>query len=91
VTRILADFGIRVDKPIKIFEDNQSVIHLSENPITARRSKHIDVRFKFIKELVLCGEIKLVYKPTEFQLADILTKGLTKDKFVKFWSMLNIL
>lgn len=73
-----------------IQEDNQSVIHLSENPLTSKRSKHIDVRFRFLKEMVHSGKIKLVYVPTESQLADGFTKGLVKAKFLKFRDSLRI-
>lgn len=50
----------------------------------SKRSEHINVRFKYLKELVLEGKIVLVYTPTESQLADILTKGLEKVKFECF-------
>jgi transposase InsO family protein len=87
---ILKDLNVSIVPPVLICEDNQSVISLSENPLMSKRSKHIDVRYKYLKELVLDGEIKLVYTPTELQLADILTKGLVICKFEKFQKMLNI-
>ncbi|KAK7580680.1 hypothetical protein V9T40_001309 [Parthenolecanium corni] len=88
---ILSDFNIRVQQPVVIFEDNQSVICLSENPITSKRSKHIDVRFKYVKEMVLDQEIKLTYLPSNRQLADGFTKGLTRVNFEAFRAMLHVL
>jgi len=86
---ILEDLNVFVELPISIREDNQSVISLAENPLMSKRSEHINVRFKYLKELVLEGKIVLVYTPTESQLADILTKGL-KVKFECFRKMFNI-
>lgn len=91
VLEILKDFQIAVKELIVIFEDNQSVIHLSENPITSKRSKHIDVRFRYLKKTVQSGRIKLQYVPTESQLADSFTEGLVKAKFVRFRDGLRVI
>ena len=63
-----------------IHEDNQSAIKLASNSITNDRSKHIDVRYHFIRDRIHRGEINLNYIPTKFQLADLMTKGLPKDQ-----------
>ena len=65
--------------PIIINEDNQSSIKLASNPIYNERSKHIDVRYHYIREMIEKKEIKLKYIPTNLQTADILTKGLTPE------------
>ena len=88
---LLKDLRVEVKAPYLVFEDNQSVISLSENPLMSKRSKHIDVRYKYVKEMVLNEEIELVYVPTEYQVADVLTKGLVKVKFEKFRRMLNLI
>jgi hypothetical protein len=64
------------DKPILIYEDNQSAIKTSQNRIHNSRSKHIDVRHHFIREQVERKQIKLEYIPTTDQIADIFTKSL---------------
>jgi hypothetical protein len=56
--------------------DNQLVIALSKNPVFHDRSKHIDIRFHFIRECVEEGRIKLDYVPTAKQVVDLLTKAL---------------
>ena len=69
------------DGPTKIYEDNQGAIAMSENPVHHKRTKHIDIRHHFIRERVESGDVKLVYVPTDRQIADILTKPLDRVKF----------
>ncbi|GKA38571.1 hypothetical protein Tco_0731122, partial [Tanacetum coccineum] len=60
--------------------DNKSAIALCCNNVQHSRSKHIDIRFHFIKEHVENGVIKLYFVNTEYQLADIFTKALARNK-----------
>ena len=62
--------------------DNAEAISLANNPLSSARTKHIDVRFHFLRELVRSKMIEVVYVPTKFQHADILTKPLTGEGFV---------
>jgi hypothetical protein len=78
--RLLEDLGYRQQDPTVIYEDNQGCIALSENPILHKRTKHIDIRYHFTREKVETGEVKLVYVPTEDQLADLLTKPLKRER-----------
>ena len=64
--------------------DNQSCIKLSENPVFHDRSKHIEIRCHFIRDYVQQGVVQLRYTPTGEQVADILTKALSKIKFTYF-------
>lgn len=81
--RVLADLGVIVEGPVTYFEDNQSCIKVVEEPKDSRRLKHVDIKFNFIRELVQEGYIKLSYIPTEKQLADVMTKGLSAGRFVR--------
>jgi hypothetical protein len=54
------------------------------------RSKHIEIRYHFIRDRVLKGAVKLQYIPTDEQLADIFTKPLVKGKFVFFRDKLRV-
>jgi hypothetical protein len=63
--------------------DNQAAISLCKNPVHHERSKHIDVRFHYIRECVEEGMIKVQHVNTNDQLADILTKSLGKQKFIE--------
>ena len=77
-------FNIKLPLPVistttPIFEDNSSTIMIAENKTVNDRTKHIDEKMHFIREVLLLREYKLWFVPTKFQIADILTKGLTTD------------
>ena len=67
-----------------IFEDNQGTIALAYNPVSRQRSKHIDIRYHFIREVLNKGYITLHYCPTSDMVADVLTKPSTKIQLDKF-------
>ena len=61
-------------KTITVKEDNQGAIVLAQNPIAHSRTKHIDIRFHFIREARENGTIDIVYCPTSEMIADLFTK-----------------
>ena len=65
-------------KPIVINEDNQGAIALTQNPIAHSRTKHIDIRFHFIRKAREEGIIDIVYCPTSEMVADLLTKPISR-------------
>ena len=67
-----------------IFEDNQGAIALSKNPVNRQRSKHIDVRYHFIRTTQNTGKVVVKYCPTADMAADLMTKASTKFKLQKF-------
>lgn len=69
---------------VKLYVDNQSAISLMKTGVMNKRSKHIDVRYHFIHEKIVTGEINVMYCPTDKQIADLLTKPLCKVKFNLF-------
>ncbi|GFX52557.1 retrovirus-related Pol polyprotein from transposon TNT 1-94 [Trichonephila clavipes] len=66
--------------------DNQSAIRLVKNPEFHNRTKHIDIRYKFIREQYENKQLNVKNCSSEVQAADILTKPLTKDRFLKLKS-----
>ena len=66
---------------IKVLEDNQGTKTLIENPLSSARSKHIDVCFYFIRELVQAHKISVEYVASAEQHAGILTKALSRANF----------
>lgn len=72
------------------FMDNQSAIQLIKNPVFHKRSKHIDVRFHFIREKYKEGAFELFSVPSNEMIADILTKALPRDKFQYLRSLMNV-
>ena len=69
-------------RPTVIYCNNQSCIKLTENPVFHDRSKHIEIRYHFIRDYVQKGAVKLEYISTDEQVADILTKSLPRGKHV---------
>jgi hypothetical protein len=70
--------------------DNQSCIKMTENPVFYGRSKHIEIRYHFIRDMVQRGALKLQYISTDEQVADVLTKPLSCVKFEHFRDKLGI-
>ncbi|GKA85186.1 integrase, catalytic region, zinc finger, CCHC-type containing protein [Tanacetum coccineum] len=76
----LLDYGFRYTK-IPIYYDSQSAIAISCNPVQHSRTTHINIRYHFIKEHVEKGTIELYFVGMEYQLADLFTKALPKERF----------
>ncbi|GJQ96370.1 hypothetical protein Tco_0007509 [Tanacetum coccineum] len=76
----LTDYGFHFDK-IPMYCDSKAAIAISCNPVQHYRTKHIDVRYHFIKEQVEKDIFKLFFVGTEYQLADLFTKALPEDRF----------
>ncbi|GJW73832.1 retrovirus-related pol polyprotein from transposon TNT 1-94 [Tanacetum coccineum] len=74
------DYGLKFNK-IPLYCDNKSAIALCCNNVQHSRSKHIDVRYHFMKEQVENGVVELYFVRTEYQLADIFTKALPRERF----------
>ncbi|GJX40097.1 retrotransposon protein, putative, ty1-copia subclass [Tanacetum coccineum] len=75
----LTDYGIGFNK-IPMYCDNKIAIALCCNNVQHSRSKHIDIRFHFIKEQVENEVVKLYFVNTEYQLADIFTKAFGRER-----------
>ncbi|GJZ64837.1 retrovirus-related pol polyprotein from transposon TNT 1-94 [Tanacetum coccineum] len=76
----LTDYGFQFNK-IPLYCDNKSAIALCCNNVQHSRAKHIDVRYHFIKEQAENGIVELYFVWTEYQLADIFTKPLPRERF----------
>lgn len=76
--------------PVVLYIDNKSAIDLAKNPVFHGRSKHIDIRFHFIRECVERGEVIVKHIRTDMQRADCLTKALATVKFEQMRSLLGV-
>jgi len=67
-----------------LFQDNQSAMYLEKNGISSssRNTRHINIRYYFIKDRIKSGEVELIYCPTENMVADFFTKPLQGKRFV---------
>ncbi|GJX83468.1 hypothetical protein Tco_0332949 [Tanacetum coccineum] len=86
----LSDYDIHY-KMLPIFCDNTSAIAISNNPVLHSRTKHIDIRYHFIRDHILKGDIELHFIPTEYHLADIFTKPLDEPTFSRLKVELGII
>ena len=73
-----------------IYYDNMSAIAMSKNPVLHGRTKHIELRHYFIRDLVQNGEIQFEFVKTKEQLPDIMTKVVTTNKFSQFHEVMKI-
>nr|GEZ90254.1 hypothetical protein [Tanacetum cinerariifolium] len=76
----LTDYGFHFDK-IPMYCDSKAAIAISCNPVQHSRTKHIDVRYHFIKEKVEKGIVELFFIGTEYHLTDLFTKALPVERF----------
>jgi len=76
--------------PIALFIDNKSATSLSRNLVLHRRSKHIEAKFHFLREQVNKGALQIFHCSTKLRLADIFTKALKVDRFIKLRSLIGM-
>ena len=81
--QLLADLKKEEAKSMVIYEDNQSAISMARNPQFHGRTKHIAIKYHFIRELVTNGKLELRYFRTNDMVADMMTKGLSGEQFEK--------
>ncbi|CAA9995330.1 unnamed protein product [Nesidiocoris tenuis] len=87
--RLLKDMGVVSEKPA-LHVDNEAAIRLAQNPEFHRRTKHIQLRHFFVRELVTDEQIQILKVDTENQLADILTKPLPRGRFESLRNKLGV-
>lgn len=88
--RLIVDFGIPCEDTTVINEDNQGCIKLATNQKASCRTKHIDVRYHHLRDLIDKEIIRFVYCETAHMLADGFTKPLPKEKFLHLRKMIGI-
>lgn len=82
IKRLIEAMGGTLSGPIIMYEDNQTAMTMARE-VTTKRSKHVDIKYHHIRELVELGHIIIKYCRTEEQVADMLTKPLPKEQFTK--------
>ena len=85
LSRVFKDLlGDAVDGPIQIYGDNQGSLDVVRNPVKHNRTKHIDIRYHFIRELYQSQIITVDHVGTEENIADVMTKAVPRHKYEKF-------
>ena len=72
--QLLRSLGMKTTQATQMMEDNKGCVALASNAMTTNKTKHINIRFHFVRDLVKDGTITLTWCPTENMMADILTK-----------------
>jgi hypothetical protein len=87
---LLSELGQDMSSPTILHVDNQSAIAIARNPEFHERTKHIDVRYHYIRQVIDDGTLYLEYAPTQEQVADVLTKGLPPASHIKFMTAMGV-
>ena len=90
LTRLLSELKGKREGAAKIYIDSESANQLSKNPVFHDRSKHIDIRYHFIRECIEEGRVCVASIGTSDQLADILTKALARERFCELQVKLGL-
>ena len=80
---LLEEFNIHMDGATTIWEDNSACIAQSKNPVHHKRTRHILLKYHYLRDLTESGIVKLQYICTKDQVADLLTKPLPKKDFLR--------
>ncbi|GKA63830.1 uncharacterized mitochondrial protein-like protein, partial [Tanacetum coccineum] len=89
ITHLLQELhALPPDRPTLLC-DNKSALFMTQNPVSHKRAKHIDLDYHFIRELVHSGKLYTKFVPTNLQVADIFTKSLPRSQFETFRTMLH--
>ena len=70
-----------ITNPVILYCDNTSVINISKNPVMHAKTKHIAIKYHYVRELVEDKQVKMEYIHTKEQIAHIFTKPLPKDAY----------
>lgn len=90
IQTFLSKIGHPLDKLIPLYVNNQSAIKLIQNPVAHDRTKHIDIKYHYIWNAQANGIIKVEYCPTNDQVADVLTKALSREKHKEFTEQMGL-
>ena len=89
--KLMTCIMIEIKDPIVIYCDNASAINISKNLVMHTKTKHIAIKYHFLRELVQDKEVRLKYVNTKEQIVDIFTNPLPKDEFWYLRSKLGVI
>ena len=84
LSMLLSDMNIKLVNPVKLYVDNQGAIALAKNPVHHQRTKHIDIRYHFIRSEIANNNVDIQYVPSNENLADLFTKPVSRNKIKSF-------
>ena len=89
--QLLEGMKVEIKEIVVMFCDNTSAINISKNPVMHSKTKHIAIKYHFVRELVQDKEIWLEYVHTKEQITNIFTKPLPKDAFLYLRGKLGVI
>jgi hypothetical protein len=89
IKTMIEELGI-VFKTVPVYGDNQGSIFIASNPVQESHTKHIDIQYHYIRELIGAKKVESMFVPGEMNPADMFTKNLQKVKFLKFRNQLGL-
>jgi hypothetical protein len=87
----LTDIQVEYDEPIPIYCDNKSAINISKNLVMHSKTKHIPIKYHFLREQVAEKNMRVEYVGTKEQVADIFTKPLPRESFEYLHQRLGVI
>lgn len=90
IKELLKIFDVTINDPIKIYEDNTGAINIANCGNFTKNSKHVEIHYHFVHESVKVKEIEIVKVNSKENVADIFTKALCRESFIKFRNLLNV-
>ncbi|KAJ9556427.1 hypothetical protein OSB04_011041 [Centaurea solstitialis] len=90
VQNLLSELGIEIKQPPQLYCDNTGATYVCANPIYHSRMKHIALDYHFVREKVAAGELKVLHVNSVDQLADVLTKPLSRAQFLSLRSKIGV-
>ena len=91
MTQTVADLEMKYTEPIPIHCDNTSAISVSKNPVSHSKTKHIPIKYHFLREQVTNKVVQLNFIPSKEQTIDIFTKPLSKTQFEYIHQKLGVI
>ena len=88
--QLMEDLESKLTEATIVYEDNQAPISIAQNPQHHSKTKHIDIKYHFVREKVADNTIQLKYCPSNEMLADLLTKGVTFEKLARLREMCGV-
>ncbi|GMJ03388.1 hypothetical protein HRI_004008000 [Hibiscus trionum] len=89
--RLMGELKLSYTKPITLYCDNQAAVSIAHNPVHHDRTKHVEIDRHFITEKINKGEVCVSYLPTRQQVADVLTKSLSRKMFEEIMGKLGLI
>ena len=90
MVNLVEEITLKCHREITMKIDNMSAINLAKNLIAHGRSKHIEMRFHYLRKQVIDEKMNVEHCRTENQIADIMTKGVQVEVFRRLRAMMNV-